>query len=141
MVNLAMGATDGTLEMLTTGPAGSDYLVSAPAGRSDTISVPQLSLPTVLLRTNFRPTHVKIDIEGFEDDVILGAMKTLSELRPIIFLELHGGYLRARGRDPKAVLANLRACGYRSIEQHGETLTDSQIQARNFESRLVCRAD
>ena len=139
VLNVAMGATDGTLEMLSTGPAGSDYFVSVPAGRSDTVSVRQLSLPSALRETGLRPTHVKMDIEGFEDDVIAGALDVLRELRPILFLELHGGYLRARQRDPAGVIRHLRACGYELVEEDGHALSDEDLAARNYECRLVGR--
>ena len=138
LLNVAMGASDGTLEMLSTGPAGSDYFVSVPAGRSDTVSVRQLSLTTVLRESSLRPTHVKMDIEGFEDDVIAGGLALLQEHRPILFLELHGNYLRARQRDPALVIRHLRECGYECIEEEGVELTDELIAKRDFECRLVC---
>jgi FkbM family methyltransferase len=138
VLNVAMGATDGTLQMLSTGPAGSDYFVSAPAGRSDTTTVRQLSMTTVLRETGIRPTHVKMDIEGFEDDVIAGALTTLKELHAVLFLELHGGYLRARERDPATVIDHLRQCGYQHFEENGTVLSDADFASRNYECRLVC---
>jgi FkbM family methyltransferase len=138
ILNVAMGGTDGTLEMLSTGPAGSDYFVSAPAGRTDTVSVPQLSMPSLLRESALKPTHVKIDIEGFEDDVIAAAIETLSSLRPVIFLELHGGYLRARERDPAAVIRDLRRAGYNRFEENGRALEDPDIAAGGYEHRLIC---
>ena len=136
--NVAMGAIDGSLEMLSTGPAGSDYFVSVPAGRSDTVTVRQLTMSTVLSETGLLPTHVKMDVEGFEDDVIAGALSALKKHHPILFLELHGSYLRARWRDPALVISRLRECGYERIEEAGAEVTDDAIARRNFECRLVC---
>ena len=136
--NVAMGAIDGSLEMLSTGPAGSDYFVSVPAGRSDTVTVRQLTMSTVLSETGLLPTHVKMDVEGFEDDVIAGALSALKKHHPILFLELHGSYLRARRRDPALVISRLRECGYERIEEAGAEVTDYVIARRNFECRLVC---
>lgn len=144
LLNIAMGASDGSLEMLSTGPPGSDYFVSVPTGRSDTVPVRQLTMHSVLCETRLLPTHVKMDVEGFEDDVIAGALNVLKEHHPILFLELHGGYLRARQRDPALVIRRLRECGYECIEEAGAEITDEAIARRNFECRLVCfqkRAD
>ena len=138
VLNVAMGAGDGLLEMLTTGPAGSDYFVSVPFGRTDTITVKQLTMSTIMRQTGLRPTHVKIDVEGLEDDVIAGAFDILREHHPLLFLELHGRHLRARQRDPALVISRLRECGYGRIEEAGSEITDKSIAVRGFECRLVC---
>ena len=138
LLNVAMGASDGFLEMLSTGPAGSDYFASVPTGRSDTVTVRQLTMSSVLCQTGLLPTHVKIDVEGFEDDVIAGALKVLREHHPILFLELHGSRLRARQRDPALVITRLRQCGYERIEEAGAEMSDDAIAGRDFECRLVC---
>jgi len=135
---VAMGATDGTLEMLSTGPAGSDYFVSAPKGRADTVSVRELSMSSVLRESKLAPTHVKMDIEGFDSDVIAGAAQLFREYRPILFLELHGRYLRQRGHDPALVISQLSGYGYTHLEENGRKVTSKDIGARNFECRLVC---
>lgn len=138
LLNVAMGRIDGTLQMLSTGPAGSDYFVSVPEGRADTVTVRQLSLSTVLKETGLRPTHLKLDVEGFEDDVIGGAVSVLKHYQPLLFLELHGKFLRARHRDPSAVIRQLRECGYHRMEEEGTVLNDEAIANRGYECRLVC---
>jgi len=37
---------------------------------------------------NFRPFFIKIDVEGFEFEVLLGAQKTIADFRPILLLEI-----------------------------------------------------
>jgi len=140
VVDAAMGERDGTLEMLSTGPAGSDYFVSAPAGRTDTTPVCQLSMLTVLQRTKMQPTHVKIDIEGFESEAIFGAMDCLRQYRPILFLELHLDYLRLRGHDPTRILRQLRECGYTEFEERGARLSEDDLVRRNLECRVICQS-
>ena len=138
IVDAAMGERDGTLKMLSTGPAGSDYFVSAPAGRIDTTRIRQLSMPTILQQTKMQPTHVKIDIEGFESEAIVGGMEYLSQNRPILFLELHLRYLRLRGRDPAKILRQLRECGYTEFEENGTRLSENDLMTRDLECRIVC---
>jgi FkbM family methyltransferase len=141
VINAAMGYRDGTLEMLSTGPAGSDYFVSAPAGRTDTTHICQLSMPTVLEQTALEPTHVKIDVEGFEAEAISGAMDCLRQYRPILFLELHLRFLRLRGHDPVEILRQLRECGYTQFEEEGIQLSEHDLEKRDWDCRIVCRTN
>jgi FkbM family methyltransferase len=55
---------------------------------------------------------IKIDAEGAEHRVLLGARKTLSAFKPIILVELLEGALRHQGSSPEAVIQELQAMGY-----------------------------
>jgi FkbM family methyltransferase len=61
---------------------------------------------------------LKIDTDGFEYDVLLGARVTLARLRPALFFELDPGLLRWGGRDPEQLLALLEEMGYRAFEAY-----------------------
>jgi FkbM family methyltransferase len=58
------------------------------------------------------PTHVKIDVEGYEAAVVRGAKKTLTHSAPLLFLELHNDMIRSEGSDPSYVLDELAELGY-----------------------------
>lgn len=63
------------------------------------------------------PNVVKIDVEGAELDVLKGAMRTLSEFHPTLFIEVHGeqlhwdchAFLEARGYKVEDEYGRLRA--------------------------------
>jgi FkbM family methyltransferase len=59
------------------------------------------------------PNVIKIDVEGAEAEVLEGATRVLSEFRPLVFVEVHGGQQHA---DCSALL---RAKGYCIQERHG----------------------
>lgn len=60
-----------------------------------------------------RPALLKMDIEGFEHEAILGSQELFrSRAIPLFLLELHEGTLAQRGLDPQAVPRFLRDCGY-----------------------------
>ena len=58
------------------------------------------------------PTHIKIDVEGYEGAVVRGAEKTLARLTPLLFLELHNEMIRSEGSDPNYVLDYLAEMKY-----------------------------
>lgn len=61
-----------------------------------------------------RPAFLKMDIEGFEHEAILGSADLFHRHQvPLLMLELHTGAITQRGLDPDAVPRFLNACGYR----------------------------
>lgn len=58
------------------------------------------------------PTVVKIDVEGFELEVLQGARQCLLHHRPRLWLEVHPQFLKAQGKSADAVLDLLRETGY-----------------------------
>jgi FkbM family methyltransferase len=55
---------------------------------------------------------IKVDCEGYEYQVLLGARRILAEQRPHIFLELHPQFIRTFGSSGKDVIELLRAASY-----------------------------
>lgn len=138
VMSAALAAPDAaTLPLLTTGAGQAHMMVRGVAGRSDATAVAATTLDAVAER--FAPTHVKIDVEGFEGDVLKGAMVTLRRDRPVVFLELHCAMLRALGEDPAECLAILRACGYSHIEIDGAPASDAAMLGSHI-ANLICRS-
>ena len=81
---------------------------------------------------------MKMDIESFEYEVVEASIKTLSELRPILCLELHGEYLRRRGKDPAEVIVNLRKAGYTCFLCGRNPIDENSMSAAQGDCRLVC---
>jgi FkbM family methyltransferase len=141
IVRAAAGDRDGTASMLTTGAGGADYFVVPSEVRPDTVEVPQVELTGLCRRLEFNPTHVKIDVEGFEKEVLLGARELLEECKPILFLELHGDLIRARGNDPEDVLHLLTQIGYSRWEEAGKLTNLAALKRDKFNNRFVCLPD
>lgn len=137
--NNAIGSHDGMLPMLTTGPFAGDYFIVASETRRDTVMVTQISLATLLRDTAFAPTHVKMDIEGCEYEVIGSGLDAITRLKPILFLELHGNNISERKKEPEQVVRWLEAAGYRSFETGGKRLNIEEMRQRNFNLRIICR--
>ncbi len=86
-------------------------------------SVQTVTLARLLDQCGCIPHVVKMDIEGFEHEAILGSPQLFREKRiPLLLLELHEGAIAQRGLDPLAVPRFLNACGYCQRPQSGGQL-------------------
>lgn len=61
------------------------------------------------------PDFVKIDVEGFELDVLRGACGTLARYGPDLMVEIHGASLALKVKRVAAISELLRPLGYRLI--------------------------
>lgn len=138
VLNVALGPTDGQVRLLATGPVGGDFFIIPTESRSDTTVVQQRSLASVLKETGFVPTHMKLDIEGFEYEVIESGVDILRTLHPLLFLELHGTALKAREKDPERVIHWLREAGYTRFTMGNGELTTEMMAAQGYNCRMIC---
>jgi hypothetical protein len=55
----------------------------------------------------YRVVVLKVDIEGHEDKFLRGALRTLQQRRPVIFIEWNRVYYERRGIDPTSAVTPL----------------------------------
>jgi len=141
-VSAACGDRPGRLAMLTTGAGGADYFVVPDSERPDCIQVQQVTIDQMSRVHDFLPTHLKVDVEGYEQEVLTGATQVLRELRPLLFLELHGDFIRRRGGDPERVIQLLTDSGYvHWRDVGGGILTVESIRSRHHNLRLLASTE
>jgi FkbM family methyltransferase len=58
------------------------------------------------------PTLIKIDVEGFEYQVLKGAAKVLKQHHPRLWLEIHPTFLKNQGKSADQVLSLIKDFGY-----------------------------
>jgi FkbM family methyltransferase len=98
-VALGAKAGTGTLQTLLVGNQGAVAVEPADDGEIQVVRLDDLALP--------RFSVMKIDVEGFEESVILGARETIGRIRPIIVAEAL--------QDDRGVVSLLRDLGYHRL--------------------------
>ena len=88
-LQMALGNIDGAVTMVKADPAGSDRMMGWQVGYGDNpVKIGKLD------SCNISPLHfMKIDVEGFELEVLKGARETLIREPLIIYIEIHHAWL------------------------------------------------
>jgi FkbM family methyltransferase len=74
-----------------------------------------------------QPTVLKIDVEGYEWEVVRGGAALIANIRPTIFLEVHMNYLEQRGISPLQVIRPIAASGYQFTDLSGRRRSERSI--------------
>ncbi|MEJ7783927.1 MAG: FkbM family methyltransferase [Solirubrobacteraceae bacterium] len=106
---VALGSRRGTAQLgCREHGGGNGALLDAAA--AETVEVPVIRLDDLDFQR--RVSFVKMDVEGFELEVLRGARTLIERDRPSIFGEFNQAWLRMRGEDLAAELASITALGY-----------------------------
>jgi FkbM family methyltransferase len=121
IVSAAAGATNGSISLWRSKTNFANHALNAglvPNVRDsvqvDVVTVDDLCAARLGDRM---PTVLKIDVEGWEWEVLDGAREVLDRARPTIWLEYWPDGIRANGHDPGEVLDLFDAYGY-SVSAH-----------------------
>lgn len=80
IVDKALGKTFGTISMQSErGNMGNSFVVDEHQGSIELVTLDSLEL---------NPSFIKMDVQGFEHDVLLGGLETLQRCRPTMIIEL-----------------------------------------------------
>jgi FkbM family methyltransferase len=123
----------GIEPMVAAGVLADGYFIAPEAGHTtgELTPTPATTLDQLVMRCGLEPTHIKIDVEGFEGEVLRGGQAVLGKRTgPMLFLELHVQILRQRGLDPAGVLGQLDELGYMPQDGNGAPLDRAAALAR-----------
>jgi FkbM family methyltransferase len=81
---------------------------------------------------------IKIDVEGFEVNVLKGASNTIHQHRPILYIEVVDSYLTSKGSSAKELLDMIRQHNYKI--QNADTLEviGADYSAYDIRMDIIC---
>lgn len=82
---------------------------------------------------------VKIDVEGFELEVLKGAENSLKIYKPLLFIEIDDRNLSQQGASARELLNYLNKIGYTCIQsESGKTIRDNSLELNNCHFDMIC---
>lgn len=139
VVTAAAGSEEGWMEMVPMGTDGAGYFLPGrrDVGSQETTRTPVTTIDALTAKHGV-PTHVKIDVESFENEVLKGGRTTFtSAAAPKLFLELHNQMVRDRGARPEESLDLLDEFHYRVFDLTGRPRSRADVLRAEI-TRLVC---
>jgi len=126
VLEIAVGDTHGTIEMLSAGIYSDGYYTyQAARDRRELTRVTSMTLDHLVARFG-QPSHLKIDVEGYEAAVIRGAQELLKHSSLLVFLELHNQMILASGGDVAFCVKELLSLRYSMFFVHGTPMSVEQ---------------
>ncbi len=132
--HMAVGEKVGNLRLVGTGISGGNYFVQPEDHpESETTEIPMTTIDQLVNRLDWRPNVIKIDVEGFEGEVIQGGSVFLRSSSPLVCLEIHNQIMKDHHKDPAQVIRRLKDLGYNAFYSiENDPLTDTEILSRNL---------
>ncbi len=114
--NIALGALDCDPEVLLSShtSVGHNHITTVADIKS--IAVPQKALDTFSYEC---VDFIKIDVEGYEMAVLMGATETITTNRPVVQIEIDAHHLKRFSYTPQDVIDWFAALGYVSTDSSG----------------------
>jgi len=130
----AVGASPGLLRMRFSW----HHLEAAPESADDpaSVEIPLRTLDGIREELAFRPDVMKVDVEGYEIFALRGARRTLSEDRPVLFLEAHPRRIQELGGSMRELWSLLADSGYQAFDLRGTPMGAEAFAAVASTSRF-----
>ena len=84
------------------------------------------------------PDFIKIDVEGFEYDVLMGMLKTIKNIKPKLFIEIHGATIQDKNENIKRIIRILSNNKYSIFHiESSEMISESNVSNAK-EGHIYC---
>lgn len=118
-VNAALSCFTTTCRLIEDANVGASYVVNE-AGVITAFQLDVFGFERVDL--------IKIDVEGFEIDVLHGAVRTIDKHKPTLVVEVNPGALKRRGGNVKILIEKIESLGYDwNPLFSNQSITDAQL--------------
>jgi FkbM family methyltransferase len=135
--NLGLGNEKETLRMTQHTPSNSGGFRMT-TDTNNSISVPVISLDEFVSEQALsRVDFIKIDVEGFETEVLKGARQTIRQFRPVLVFEYSVANILAQNGNMEETLNELLDNNYKIRTKEGLSHPESILQL-NYHTDLIC---
>ncbi|MDF3027780.1 MAG: methyltransferase FkbM family [Fluviicola sp.] len=135
--NLGLGDQKGTLQMAKHSPSNSGA-TRMTADTQNSVSVSVTSLDEFVSEQKIpRIDFIKIDVEGYELQVLKGAMQSIRQFRPALVFEYSVENMLAQGGNIREALAELTELNYRISTKEGVRDLNAILQLE-IQTDLIC---
>jgi FkbM family methyltransferase len=116
--NIGLGSKEETLTMFIpafTGSGGGSFAdLHSEEGQAQKVVVP-VKLLDDIIPIDLSVDLMKIDVEGFEYEMLKGSLKTLIKFKPTVVIELLRKWMKPFGKHPQDVIELLKPLGYETF--------------------------
>ena len=141
VANVALGGESGQLKMFQVSPKNRGMNRILPESQGEGREFPSVEVAVRVLDEFLAEAQitgvdlVKIDVEGFEMNVLRGASRLLSEMRPVLFIELDDLNLRDQNSSASELVSLLQANNYsvRRADDGSEVAPDGDFEKCHFD--------
>jgi FkbM family methyltransferase len=139
--NYGLGSKEDNLKMYIpafTGSGGGSFAnLHTEEGAAEEVLVPVYSLDT-LIPTDSNVDLIKIDVEGFEFEVVQGGIELIQSNKPTIVIELLRKWMKPFGKQPQDVINLLKPLGYEVLSIGPSHLTPiTKINESTIETNFI----
>jgi FkbM family methyltransferase len=139
LAKVAVGAHAGSIPMELRGQhleAVSDAELHASPGQ--VVAIPATTVDMLCTDLDAHPDLIKIDVEGYELEVLKGAYRVLRDDRPEVMLELHPQQIAQLGGSVAELVTYLDELGYRFRDLRGRLIQPSRLREREQWGHFIC---
>lgn len=141
VANVALGSESGQLKMFQVSPKNRGMNRILPASQAADREFPAVDVSVRVLDEFLEEAGitgvdlVKIDVEGFEMNVLRGATRLLREMRPVLFIELDDQNLRDQNASASELVSLLQSHAYsvRRADDGSKVTPDGSFEKCHFD--------
>lgn len=140
LLNLGLGAQKGEVffEERMSGNPGMNRVTSDPEKSARQIQI--TTLDSFIEKNQVTTISIiKIDVEGYEHEVLKGAVQLLTNYRPALFIELDDSNLKEQGSSAPDLIQFIESLGY--LIEHAETgeIISKNSNLKNSHFDIICK--
>ena len=139
--NLGLGAEERLMKMYKdcdTNSGGNRIVYEPTKNTLDVEEVRVTSLDNYLNSKNINKVDfIKIDVEGYEYEVLKGGIETLKTMKPRLFIELDNENLKNQGSSAHELISFLEQLGY-SVSDAENKHDKNQLKTLNIHTDIYC---